>query len=298
MKHSLILIFILSAFQPLISQNDYSKELIELAKIYRKYHFSNQPPKKVFKQIKSIKHSDLKLTKKFLKELIKVNNKIIDKKYLYKPDSITLKSLYIIKVLNTNMYEDEPKDHNLVVDSLMKENTDYNELLSCYYQMIFTAVGNKNRPFDMAKVNFNMEKYNLKNDVEKGIFFLESMETFGTLIWGYMNIPNPPNYEKAMKVINKYPKYNDEPYYQYLDLNFKDFLLTTDKRKPKESFKKHYLNKYMNTILYHAMCLSQNSETRSEMNKILISSIIKNESYWKYSEMPEVFENIFKKVKE
>jgi len=279
-------------------QSQYNIELIKLSEIYRKYHFSNDPQKGVFKKLKKIQSSELKKSRDFINELIKTENKIATKKFLTKPDSITLKTLYIIRGLNWNMHESEPKEEAFILDSLLKEQTDYYELLSCYYGMLFTSVGNKNRPFDMSKTNFKIEEYNLIDKTEKGIFFLESMETFGTMIWGFMNIPKPPNYKKAMSFINKYPHYNSESYYQYLDLNFKDFILTKDKTKPKESFKKYYLNKYMNTVLYHAMSLSKSNGTQEEVYEILLGSIIKNESYWKYSETPEVFESIFKKVKE
>jgi len=60
----------------------------------------------------------------------------------------------------------------------------------------------------------------LGDKTEKGIFFLESMETFRTMIWGFINVPDPPNYAKALSVINNCPKYNSEPYYQNLGLNF------------------------------------------------------------------------------
>lgn len=294
MKTKILLILLLSVQFVTGQNNDNKNELIDLAKIYRNFHFSNDPPKVVFNQLESIKSSELLKTKNFISELIKTNNSIATKKYLTKPDTITLKSLYTIRAINWNMHEADPKDNYSVIDSLINEKTDYHELLSCYYGMIFTAVGNKNRPFDMSDVNFTLWDYNLINDTEKGIFFLESMKTFGTLIWGYINVPKPPNYKKALEYIVKYPKYNGQPYYQYLDLNFQDFKLTTDKRKPKESYKKYYLN----TLFYHSLCLSQKKKYKEKRYDVLLGSIMKNESYWKYSEYPELFEQIFKKVKE
>ena len=297
MKYTITIICFLISLSSIKSQSKYDIELIKLSEVYRKYHFSNAPPKDVFKELKKIKSPELKKSRDFIKELIKTNNDITTRKFLTKPDSTTLKSLYIIRGLNWNMHEAEPKEEKFILDSLLMEHTDYYELLSCYYGMLFTSVGNKNRPFDMSTTNFKIDEYNLVDKTEKGIFFLESMETFGTMIWGYMNVPNPPNYKKAMSFINKYPQYNSELYYQYLNLNFKDFVLTIDKSKPKESFKTYYLNKYMNTILYHAMSFSRTNGTQEDVNAILLGSIIKNESYWKHSETPEIFENIFKKVK-
>ena len=180
----------------------------------------------------------------------------------------------------------------------MSEHIDKNELLHCYYDMIFTSVGNKNKPLKMSKTNFNLDEYGLEDDTEKGIFFLESMNMFGTMIWGYMNVVNPPNFKAALEIIKQYPMYNGQPYYQYQDLNFADFKLTLEKRKPKESFKHYYINKYLNTLLYHAYCLSQKSNKKEEMQKVMLGSIMKNESYYKYSENPGAFQAIFHKVQQ
>ncbi|MCD4792978.1 MAG: hypothetical protein K8R54_07085 [Bacteroidales bacterium] len=54
----------------------------------------------------------------------------------------------------------------------------------------------------------------------------------------------------------------------------------------------------MNTVLYHSLCLSQKKKDKDKRYDVLLGSIVKNESYWQYSENPEVFEQIFKKVKE
>lgn len=294
-----LLILLLTICQLSFGQDlRYKNELIDLARIYRNFHFSNNLPDDAMAQLNAISSPELAVSIKFIREVIRPNNNIATKEYLTKPDSVTLKNLYVIRGINYTMHDANPPDFMQVADSLLSENTDYNELLSSYYGMIFTSVGNKNKPFDMSNVNFTLWDYNLQNDTEKGIFFLESMETFGTMIWGYMNIPKPPNYKLAMEYIDKYPKYNGQPYYQYLDLNFKDFKLTTDKRKPKESFKKYYLNKYMNTLLYNAICLSQKKKNEEKKFDVMMGSILHNESYWQYYEDPDLLRSIFVKVKE
>jgi len=291
-----IFIVLLLAFSNISYSQTINQELILLAQIYRSYHFSNTPSTSVFDQLRTIKNDDLKIPSEIISELIKTNNQIATKKYLTKPDASTLKNLFIIRSINWNMHEADPIDNNKLIDSLNNSNTDYLELLSCYYGMVFTAVGNKNQPLDMSNVNLNLSDYNLENDEEKGVFFLESMDTFGMYIWGFMNVVKPPNYKKALDVIKNYPKYNGEPYYQFQNLNFKDFELTIDKREPKKSFKKYYINKYLNTLLYHSLCLSQKKKDKDEKEKVMLGSIMRNESYYKYSDNPEIFQQIFKKI--
>lgn len=290
------LIYLLLISQITFAQDNFKEEITFLAKTYHEYHSSN-PSEEVFVELKSIKSTQLKTAKYFIEELIQPKNEIASTKYLTKPDTATLRNLYIIRALNYNMYEDEPKDSNHLLDSLLNNSNNYHELISCYYGILFTAISNKNRPLKMSKYNFTLNEYELDNDVEKGIFFLESMEMFGTLIWGYINIPKPPNFEKALKIIENYPKYNGSPYYEFLDLNFDDFLLRIDKTRPKESFKRYYLNKYMNCVMSHSLCLIQNEETKKEALEVLFKSILADENYWKYSETPEIFEAVFKQIR-
>jgi len=271
-------------------------QLIELAKIYHGFSFVNAPSLSTADRLNAIDNKQLKPSIEFIGESIKSNNNIATDKYLIKPDLFTLKYLFIIRVVNWNLFEADPVDNYALIDSVTKSDLNKYELLSSYYEMMFVSVGNKNRPFDMSKTNFDLSTLGLEDDTEKGIFFLQSMNTFGAMIWGYMNVVKPPNYKLALEYIRKYPTYNGQPYYQFSELNFKDFDLIVDKRKPKSSFKKFYINKYLNTLLYHTACLAQKKKDKEEQQKIMLGSIMHNESYYKYSETPEVFRSIFQKI--
>lgn len=279
------------------SQN-LNDELIKLAKIYRNFHFTNDTPKEAIDQLNAVSSKELQNSKVFIGELIKKNNKIATLQFLSRPDSITVKHLFTIRSINWNMYEAEPLDNYALIDSLNKFPASTYEQLACYYGMLFVSIGNKNTPLNMSSINLTLDNYGLNDDTEKGIVFLKGMETFGSMIWGYMNVVKPPNYDKALSVINNFPKFNGQPYYQFQDLNFKDFNLTNDKRRPKESFKKYFINKYLNTLLYHSAALGQKKKTKEEQMNVMLGSIMKNESYYKYSDNAEAFRQIFKKVKD
>ena len=299
MKKTIILILIISFSQNILGQHsDYEKGLVKLAKIYKNFHFRSDPPTNTYEEINSISSKELLKAKRFISEIVTSNNKLTTTEFLKKADTLTLKNLYIIRGINWNLHEAEAEDNFVIIDSLKNEKTNYYELVSCYYGMLFSAVGNKNKPFDLSDVNFTLKDYNLDNDTEKGIFFLKSMRIFGTMIWGYINVPKPPNLKKALSYIDKYPKYNGLKYYRYSDLNFKDFKITTDKRNPKESFKKYYINRYIETLLYHSYCLSRKKKYKKEKNNLLLESILRNDSYWIYTEYKTTLEKIFKKVKE
>jgi len=269
-------------------------ELIELGKIYRYHGNKEYSASDVEKKVNAISSAELTVSKKFIAEAVNAKSNIGAKEYLIKPDSLTLKYLYVIRGINYNLYENPPKENAIVLDSLLNENTNYHELLSSYYGMIFSRLTTRGDGFNMADVDFKPNEYNLINDTEKSVFFLNAMERLGALIWGYMNIPQPPNYKLALEFINKYPRFNGQPYYQFTNLDLKDFNITTDKRRPKESFKKYYLTNYMTTLIYHLVCLSQPDSDKDKKQDVLNKSIIKNETYWQYYKQPEVLNAIFK----
>ena len=276
-----------------LKANDLDNDLVELAKIYRNFMFRNSPTATTFEQLTEIKSSELANSVKFIKETITTNNKLTSTEFLKLPDVKTLKYVYIIRRINWNIREETPRDNNELISELLEKEIPRYELIDSYYDMLFSGVGNKNRPFDLSNIDFQMNKYDLKDDTEKGIFFLKAMDLCGTLIWGYMNIVKPPNYKKALQFIEKYPKFNGQPYYQYLDFGFPDFEMKIVKDKEKESYKSYYLNKYYNTLLSHLECLSQKKKYKEKRNDLLLGSILKEENYYKYSKKKNVLEGLF-----
>lgn len=261
--------------------SDLNNDLIELAKIYRNFMFRNSPTTSTFEQLAEIKSPELINSTKFIKETITTGNKLTTTEFLKLSDESTLKYIYIIRRINWNIREEAPKDNNELITELSKKEIPRYELIDSYYDMLFSGVGNKNQPFDLSDVDFQMNKYDLKDDTEKGIFFLKAMDLCGTLIWGYMNIVKPPNYKKAFPLIEKYPKFNGQPYYQYIDFGFPDFEMVIVKDKDKESYKSYYLNKYYDTLLSHLECLSQKKKDKEKRNDLLLGSILKEENYYK-----------------
>lgn len=288
---TLLLSFSLFSF----AQTDsYTKDIVQLASIYDTFTKITDSTLTASAEIQSITSPNLKVAKDFIIELKKKNSAILTSKFLTKPDTASLKSIYIIRAVHYNKFEKEPKDELAVIDSLVKEQTNYYELLSCYYGFIFSSVTQSGGDsFDLSNVNFTPADYKLENETEKAIFFLEGMERFGMLIWGYIHIAKPPNYEKALVLVNKYPTYNGEAYYKYINLDIDDFLVKKDRDHPKESYKKYYLNKYMNTVLYHVLCLAQKPEYEDEKLDVLLNSILRNEMYWEYSENAEILDQIY-----
>ncbi len=278
-------------------QTNNNTKLIELGKSYKDFMFRNEPTKEVFKEIKANVPENLKTATDFIVQTITTKNKLLSQQFLSRPDDQTLKQIFIIRALNLNLREENQIDNSKLIDSLTTTNIPTYELVDNYYGMLFTAVGNKNQPFDFSKVDFKLKDYNFKDDTEKGIFFLRCMKDCNSVIWGYMNVVKPPNTQKAYENIKKYPKFNGQPYYQYTDFYFTDFEMNIIKDKGIQSYKSYYLDKYYETLLFHLICLNKENGGEKEKNDLLLGSILKNNNLYKYTKYKDDLEEIFKEQK-
>ena len=208
---------------------------------------------------------------------------------LQKPDSSTLKHIFIVQSVINNHSMDESINDSLLIDSLLHHDLIYNELLVNYYHTLFDKTLAKNRPFEITTANFDLNKLNLENDAEKAIFVLTYNESANMFMWGYMNIVRPPNCKAAQKIINAYSTFNGLPYFEHTKFDLEDFDIRLETGKPKISFKAHYINKLYETLYYHYMCLSQKKKYSEMKNKLVDSSILTKKKYWKYCKNRYVF---------
>lgn len=296
-KITLILLSIfLSTFT--FGQTNGNDKLIELGKAYKDFMFRNEPPRGFIKDLQTKLPENLKQATSFIVQTITTDNDLLKQKYLSLPDDQTLKLIYIIRSINHNIRQENQVDNNKLIDSLKNSSIPKNELVDGYYSMLFASVGNKVKPFNFSKIDFKLNDYNLENDTEKGIFFLECMDYCGKTIWGYMNVVKPPNTEKAYDFIKKYPKFNGLKYYQFTDLNFPDFEMKIVEDKGLQSYKGYYIDKYYETLLSHLICLNKEGGSEKEKNDLLLGSILKDRKLYKYTKYKETLEDIFKEQKQ
>ena len=296
MKKTILLAAFLLAFLSGVKANDLNSDLVELAKIYRNFMFRNSPTESTYAQLKGVKSAELATSARFIRETITSNNRLAETEFLKLPDEATLKYVYIIERINWNIREEKPRDNVELISELIEKEIPRYELIDSYYDMLFNGIGNKNQPFDLSQTNFNTSEYDLVDDTEKGIFFLNAMDLCGKVIWGYMNVVNPPNHKAALENINKYPRFNGQPYYQYLDFGFPDFEMKIEKGKGTESYKAYYINKYYDTLLSHLAILSQKKKDRERRKDLLLGSILKEKNYYRYSKKKNELEALFTTV--
>lgn len=274
-----------------------NQKLIELGKAYKDFMFRNEPTKDILKDLTADVPTNLRTTAYFIVQTITTKNKLLTKTYLSRLDDQVLKQIYIIRAINLNLRNENQIDNNKLIDSLSNTDIPNYELVDNYYGMLFTAVGNKNQPFNLSKTNFIMKDYNFKDDTEKGIMFLRCIDLCGKTIWGFMNVVKPPNTSKAFDNIKKFPKFNGQAYYQYTDLYFTDFEMNIVKDKGIQSYKSYYLDKYYEALLSHIICLNKEGGPEKEKNDLLLGSILKERNLYKYTKHKETLEDIFKEHK-
>jgi hypothetical protein len=258
--------------------------------------FRNNPPDKVLGSLDKYDNTELAFVADFIQETIRQSSNILSDKFLNRPTDKDLKQIYIVRQINFNVRKENPIDNNELIETLNKKDITTQELVDNYYSMVFAAYGNKVDPYDLSKTDFQLNNYGLKDDTEKGIFFLESMRLNGLLIFGYMNIVKPPNYSKALEYINKYPKYNSSPYYQFIDLNFPDFKINIESETKQQSYKEYYIDKYYETLLSHLDCLREAGE-KEKIYDLVLGSLLKEEIYYKYSKKEKDIKKLLTKYK-
>lgn len=296
MKKVLLLLLGYLSVSTSSAQNVNNQKIIALAKTYKDYMFRNEAGKEVLKEIRTTAPDDFKVASEFIAQSVTTKNKLLSQPFLSRPENAVLKQIYIIRAVNLNIRDENQIDNNKLIDSLSSMDIPVYEMVDNYYEMLFTGVGNKNQPFNLSKVDLQLKDYNLKDDTEKGILVLEVMDFCGTSIWGYMNIPKPPNTTKAYEYIKKFPKINGRPYYQYTDFYFPDFEMVIIKDKGKQSYKGYYLNKFFETLLNHYITLFKQNRPEKEKNDLLLGSILKERNLYKYTEYKESLEGLLKTV--
>lgn len=295
MKKIVLTTFVI-AFVQIFSWGQGNEGLIDLGKTYKQFMFRNNPPETVLANLDKYDNTELSFVSNFIQETIRPNSNVLSDEFLKRPSDNDLKLIYIVREVDLNVRKEKPKDNNELVNDLLKKEVDTRELIDNYYSILFAAYGNKVKPYDLSETDFQLNNYGLKDETEKGIFFLVSMRLNGLMIFGYMNIVKPPNYEKAYDEINKYPTYNGSPYFQFSDLNFPDFKMKIESDGKPESYKRYYIDKYYETLLSHLDCLRSQGD-KEKMYDLVLGSILHDEIYFKYSNKEKEIKQLLTKYK-
>lgn len=278
-------------FQTAFSQsNPLDNSLLELAKIYKKFNRQTSPPNEVYAKLKSLKNPQTKTTVEFIRQAITNNNNLTNKSFLTLPDSNSLRCLYIIRQTSLRLSNGESQNSIELVKEIENVSFNTNELTACYYSMLFTAILNKNQPFNLGKTNFQLDKYGLRDEASKGIFVLQLINVCSKAL--YLEDTSKNNYTNVFQIIQKFPKINGLDYYKFTDFNFPDFTVQIGE-KP-ESYKSYYMDKYFNVLFTHLDCIENCQKVRTAATKkeLINTSILNEAAYRKYCRNQETLKKV------
>ncbi len=278
---SVVSILIVSFMTTIQAQSSYQSKLIELGEAYKNYMFRAEPSKAEIEVLLKDVPPELEKATDFMVQTLISKNTLLTPKYLALPESPTLTQVYIIRHISFNR-EPEADLHRLI-DSLSQQVSSRNDLIDNYYAVLFSAVGNKKDHFDLSKVNFELNEYGLENETEKGIFFLQCLNSCGKEIWGLMNSSRPPNTQKANALLKKFPMFNGRKYYHYTSFHFPDFNRIIIPGQAPQGYKKYYIGQYYEVLLSHMVCLQMEKGKNAEKEDLLVNSILTERLFYKYT---------------
>lgn len=277
------LIIILSLFISsfLFGQNiDRTDEIINLAKFYKNNHGFLSADISSKKDFEKYKGTDFEHIANFVLECCLKNNEIATDKYLTKPDSISLKLFHTIIMVNYNMFSPTPEENGKVVYRYLNEDVGIFEQIDQYYSSLFTSVVNKNRPFDYSKEDWNLDRFQLKNEQEKAIFFMTFVDHVASQISSYYNAMKGPNWDGIEKYVVLLPKINGKDYYSYDEFYFKEFKMEFYRKNRK--FKDYFIPKFYDVLIGHFLMMKQKGFSNEETTKFLLTSILSQQQYYDY----------------
>lgn len=267
--------------------------LLDLARFYKDNIFMNEPTKEAVKSLETNVPDSLAQVRNFIIETATPNNDLLKKAFLVLPEERSLKQLHRIRQLDLELRKNGDSRLVSFQDSLDAHPPHRQELVRNYYTMLFTSVGNKNKPFDLSRVDIRLSELGLTNDGERAVVFLECMDLCRSVIWGYMNVVKPPNTSKAKAHIAKFPKVNGTEYHRFGDLVFDDFLFVYDDSL--QSYKNVMIHEYMDLLLMHLLVLDGEKAREEDVRDLLLGSALRNERLYAFTRHRSTLESIFKK---
>lgn len=207
--------------------------------------------KKSFEKENSSKFDFLKSLENQLK--IK-DESILSKKFMSKPTINNLLAHYLDNKLTWNSYNfgNKKVSSREVIGKELGNMPSEKEMLTFYYNTIFSHILNNQRTISPYKLNLDFEELGL-NETEGTIMFLSAMRFLGIQISSYSE--KPENCWRAMEFVKKIPTFNGVTFDKFQLKNLVDFKLTIDKRFPKKSFKEEYIPKFEDAKIGFKKCL-------------------------------------------
>src|SRR5690554_6894243 len=203
MKNFLLIIFIFTLYVNGYAQH--SKEdinkLVQLAEIYS--NDDNGLNKDFVPSIEKLRTKKLNHIIDALILISKGDMKILSPEFLTKPDSTELKYWYVIREIHYNNNSENKKfTSEEIANKVLNEKIDEKWLLANYYYRLHGGFAKIFNDGDLSSLNFNLDEYGLKNEVERAILYFNLSNSF---IQRFKVLNAMKNYDKLLEFEARLP---------------------------------------------------------------------------------------------
>jgi hypothetical protein len=221
------------------------------------------------------------------------DKKLLTPKYLSRPANDELQLWYAMDKLRYHKNIDtlNTRTNEQVVRQALAEKVDERMLVDNYYRSLNGGIGFLFNEANLSDVNIEIDKLGLKNDTEKGIFFLNATSGLITRFRVLNHMQNP---DKLMEFAAKLPKFNGAPYYKYTAFGFEDFEYANDAEAG--TYKTMNMKGYYTDLACHFMAASEKEDVPL-VKDIYFNSILYMPEFFKYSEMAESLQQVYENAK-
>lgn len=287
---SLIIIVIFN--QSLIAQDKLDSlsfnNLVLIGELYYnngKLMTPNGESKDFYELLNSYKTPALENVVELLNASRKADNSVIAEKFLKRPSNNDLQYWYVIREIHYNLSDSLPIENSKVARTILDSIIDTRALLDNYYYRLTRGINFNNA--DLSSVDFNIEKYGLKDETEKVIFFFNIT---GQLIQRFLVLQMMKNSKKTLEFAKKLPTFNGDKYYYYNDFDFPDFEWIGYEKV--EMYKERHLNSYYNSLLAHFGAIAE-LKGKKNAAEIYLNSILSKQEYFKYSQFEDLLNKLY-----
>jgi len=220
----------------------------------------------------------------------RADSNVVEKRFLAKPGHDELMLWYAIRKIHYNRI-DTPKTSLTsaeVAKNVLSENIDERWLVHNYYYLEYTGLAMYFNHADLSNVNIEIDSLNLKDQTEKGIFFLNI--TKGLIEGRFLVLQSMKKNDRIIEFARKMPKFNGKPYYYYTDLDFPDF--DWSGYKSDETYKQMHIGGLMSTLAIHFSAIASIGD-KNAARDLYFNSILYKPDFFKYSKQSAMLQKIY-----
>ncbi|WP_146185947.1 hypothetical protein [Flavobacterium album] len=216
---------------------------------------------------------------------------LLSARHLTRPDNEELQLWYVLREIGNNMQKDNknPRPNTDVAKDILGKPIDERWLVDNYYDELDRGISMMFNEKDFSAINLDIQSYNLKNQTEKAIFFLNIIKPFTQRFILLNNVKNP---DKIMEFAARMPQFNGKAYYTFTYFDFEDFEYPFDHGMA--SYTTTNLKEYYNWLMCHFMATAEKGMS-AVTKEIYYNSILYTQKYFKYSgvetDLTEIYNN-------